>query len=137
MDHLFFTFVSMRKVLIVSFLVVYLFSSTQLSELLKIPLLIEHYSEHQMGSEKLSFADFLHMHYVDHENHSDDKDRDLPFQAHSNSEIVHYYLPISPSVYTISTLSISDQTEEKNFHTVDHSLTSSFLSSIWQPPQFV
>lgn len=123
--------------MILFFLFVYLFSSTELSELLKIPLLLEHYTEHQEKSKSLSFGSFLYMHYVDHENHSDEKDRDLPFQSHSNSEIVHYYLPINPSLYTISPLSVSDQTEEKNFDCIDYFQTSSFLSSIWQPPQLV
>lgn len=121
--------------MILFFLFVYLFSSTELSELLKMPLLLEHYAEHQEKSKSLSFADFLYMHYIDYKNHSDDKDSDLPFQSQTHSEMIQFYVPLTPSNYLVTNLQLSDFDEKGNFYNVNSLHSSSYLSSIWQPPQ--
>lgn len=115
----------------------YIFSSTAFSELIRIPTLIEHYSEHQVDLKTLTFADFLYMHYVDYENHSDDRDSDLPFQSHSNSALAHYYIPLVQhgTNYLVSNQQLSVRDQKKNFYDVNTYHSSSYLSAIWQPPR--
>jgi hypothetical protein len=129
----------MRKVGVIFFLSIYLFSSTELSELLKIDFLIEHFAEHKEKSNQITFSDFLYMHYVDHgiENGDSDKDSNLPFHSNSHSEMVNFILPIIIPVnhYSISFVQVFKKDEKKSFYDVHESMTSSFLSAIWQPPQ--
>ncbi len=137
--HLFFTFVKMQRIIVIFFLVTYLFSSTEFSELLKIPVLIEHYGEHQEMSKGISFSEFLYMHYGSH-NHDktkNDKDDDLPFQSHSDCGSVNFVSPIilPTTTYSLSISKPIENSTEKNYYDVHASFTSSFLCSIWQPPQ--
>jgi len=62
--------------------------TTELHEFVKLPILFEHYSEHQQRDSKLKFFDFLSMHYWGDDLNDDDNSRDmeLPFK---NLEISH------------------------------------------------
>ena len=65
------------------FLAIYLLGATELSQLLKIPLLIEHYTEHKLDNGNLSLLSFMYMHYVGDDGDSTDeqKDQNLPFKS--------------------------------------------------------
>jgi len=129
----------MRKVFVYFFLLVYLFSSTELSELLKMNVLMSHFGEHTKKSN-ISFTDFIYIHYVN--PHEDDGDNDengkLPFQGQKDFNSMNYTVVIPsthlPSISYIQTL---ENKEKQNFYGVHSMMNSSFLSSIWQPPQIV
>lgn len=67
-----------------SLLFLYLISSTEFSEVMRLPILIEHYSEHKSKVEDLSFLEFLTMHYETDVAH-DETDNRLPFKGHDHS----------------------------------------------------
>lgn len=119
-------------------LIIYLFSATEFSQLLKLPVLVMHFQEHQQKNPSISFAQFLHHHYA--VNHKDDgdsnRDRQLPFQSHDNcsSFQVPFYLfltftPLSPNITII-------KEENPSYYTSAHILAA-HLSTIWQPPRFI
>lgn len=104
---------------------------------------MEHYAEHQLESKEISISDFLYIHYIDQgeENEDDQKDNQLPFHSHSHSESddVNFVVPV---VVPNSNYSLSFENHfviqlKKVFYEVNSSLTPSFLSSIWQPPQVI
>ncbi|MEK6781089.1 MAG: hypothetical protein AABY93_05260 [Bacteroidota bacterium] len=74
----------MKRILAISLLFFYLISFTEFSEVLRLPLLIEHYTEHKSKVEDLSFLEFLVMHYETDVAH-DDKDMSLPFKDCNHS----------------------------------------------------
>ena len=133
-------FVTMKKLVVFFFLFGYLFSSTELSELLKIDSLIEHYQEHKGELSKISFSNFLYMHYVDHgqDNGDGEKDKDLPLHSNSHNEISNFRAPtVIPTIQiSISFVRVFDNQEKKSFYDVHSIMKSPYLSSIWQPPQF-
>ena len=133
-------FVKMKKLVVFFFLFGYLFSSTELSELLKIDSLLEHYQEHKSETDKISLSNFLYLHYIDHgqDNGDGNRDSDLPFHSKSHSELANFIVPIviPTNVFTISVNRVFDNLEKKSFYDVRSFITSSYLSSIWQPPQF-
>ena len=111
-------------------------STTQLSELLKLPILIEHYMEHKQENKDLSFLGFLEMHYAHGSPHDADyeKDMKLPFKTITISNIVSisFCSPIpqfkqNPVVYF--------KNEKQQFSDYSFAYSSAFLSSIWQPPR--
>jgi hypothetical protein len=65
------------------FLAIYLIGATELHQLLKMPLLLEHYKEHKLDNGNLSLISFIYQHYVgDDGNANDDqKDQNLPFKS--------------------------------------------------------
>lgn len=74
----------LHKALIFGVLLLFVTNGKAL-ELLKIPALVEHFSQHKSQQQELSFAEFLFMHYVgDDDNDADNtEDGQLPFK---NSE---------------------------------------------------
>jgi hypothetical protein len=65
------------------FLAIYLLGATELNQLLKMPLLIEHYMEHKLDNGSLSLLSFMYMHYVGDDGDATDeqKDQNLPFKS--------------------------------------------------------
>jgi len=127
------------KLLISRFLlVIYLFSATELNQLLKLPVLVMHFQEHQQKCPSISFFQFLHHHYAI--NHADDGDADqdnkLPFQSHDNCSSFQFpfyfflsFTPLSSSIRII-------KEEKPSYYTSAHILAA-HLSTIWQPPRFI
>ena len=128
----------LQKHLAILILFCYLCSATELSQLFKLPLLFEHYKEHQSEDPSLSFLTFLKLHYFDDMNNSQDndseKDMKLPFK-HSN---------ISSAFSMISTVQKSAvnfdskwaaANENKNTGKGQEFIPSQLLADIWQPPK--
>jgi hypothetical protein len=112
-----------------------LFSTTELHQLLKAPLLIEHFIEHKEENEGITLWQFLYIHYAMGDvNDSDyDKDMKLPFKTHDNcvSFFSNVYLPSAK----VSIEKPIQLLQRKSFVNKDQFLLTSFLSNIWQPPR--
>lgn len=52
-------------------------------ELVKLPVLFQHYSEHKQLDEQIGMLDYLAMHYLgkDHNDNDQKRDADLPFKS--------------------------------------------------------
>jgi hypothetical protein len=124
-----------KKLFAISLLFIYLFSSSELHQLLKAPLLIEHFIEHREENKHVTLSQFLYTHYaINHGNDADhDKDMKLPFKTHNNciSFFSNVYLP---SVKVSIEKSI-EFLQEKRFTTKDQFLLPSHFANIWQPPR--
>lgn len=59
----------MKKVVSISFLIVFLIANTELHEVLKVPLLFEHYLLHKQEDKNQSFVTFIYKHYVSVQDH--------------------------------------------------------------------
>ena len=73
----------MKKRAAYLFLAIYLLGATELNQLLKMPLLIEHYMEHKLDNGSLSLLSFMYMHYVGDDGDATDeqKDQNLTWRA--------------------------------------------------------
>ncbi len=69
--------------------------TTELHEFVKLPILFEHYAEHQERDAKLKFLDFLSMHYWGDDMNDDDDNRDmqLPFKKLEVNTVHVHFLP--------------------------------------------
>jgi hypothetical protein len=125
-----------KLIVVISLVFLCLLSSTELHQLVKLPLLLEHFTEHKSLNNKLSFIQFLTIHYSgDTKKDADDeKDMKLPFKSQDdcinastfNFSISNFIIEISKPVFVSTQL-------YKLFK--NKFLTTSFLSSIWQPPK--
>jgi hypothetical protein len=72
----------MKKGLLHIILVVFIFTSTSIGQLSKLPVLVAHFNEHKQQSKDLSFVEFLRMHYATTNDGDNDsaKDNELPFK---------------------------------------------------------
>lgn len=126
----------MKKYITLFLLFSYLFSMTELHQLLKINLLVEHYYEHN-DSKKLSVLSFLEMHYLNGNVKDKDfeKDQKLPFKNfQDNHPNVVLSLPETTNFFNFIVYSFSEQ---KPFCFENQVNTLNFLNSIWQPPKSI
>lgn len=63
-------------------IIVVLVYVTPLQQLFKLPALLEHYKEHKKNNSRITFSDFIFMHYIGDDGVADDnnKDMQLPFK---------------------------------------------------------
>jgi hypothetical protein len=86
----------LRRFIAIFFLFTYLSAYCEMHELLKLPFLLEHFSEHKAKNAEMTLADFLYIHYVDQLKNTDDfqDDLKLPFrQADITGVLVFHFEP--------------------------------------------
>lgn len=121
------------------FLSIYLVSTTELCELLKMPILIEHFLEYKQQDPEYSLVSFLLVHYSNHlEDHPHDEDYEqdikLPFMVHS--DVLSFCFVNTPAPYfELKARSFVQQTAKKMLQD-DSFREHNFSSFIWQPPKF-
>lgn len=119
------------------FLSTYLLTATELNELFKLPMMVEHFKEHNEGDKQISIWDFLCVHYSSKMAKDADMEDDmkLPFKSKSHFETtnsinsicfnfnfeVNHLIPFVEKSYVISS-------EQFN--------NTSTINTIWQPPKF-
>ncbi len=112
-------------------------ANTPLKELLKLPLLIEHYTKHKAENKSIGFIDFLKMHYFNGDPKDADYDEDmkLPFKTISNDfATIVFSTPNTVSIDVPKQIFI--QTSQPKFGHQTLNFSSANLNSIWQPPRF-
>lgn len=127
----------MKKGIAIFFLSIYVISLTELHQFIKLPLLIEHYKEHKSKNKDLSLLDFMVLHYAADTSNNADKDQDmkLPFKSHDGclNSTLEIYTACNASVNIFKPVPV----EAEIFLEYRESfISSTFLSSIWQPPKF-
>jgi hypothetical protein len=110
-----------------------------LHQLLKLPALLHHYFEHKHENSKVTFINYLSIHYLQTIQHTHDtsnlEHESLPFKA-NDCTVAHVFMAfitsgqfaLQPSVFS------KDVTLA---HYSDLSLTSSCEANIWQPPKTI
>ncbi len=115
--------------------IVYTFGATDAYQLLKLPLLVEHYCKHRQESPGLSFSDFMRMHYTGKLVIDDDfqQDLQLPFKT-QETECCITIATVIPAP-----IEIAEQPAVQFVitHRVFNDAVPDFLSprSIFQPPR--
>lgn len=128
----------MRQLIAIILLFLYLFTSTEISELLKLPQLAQHYKEHQQEQEEITFAAFLHQHYLLGEVNDADKKQDMKLPYKSIDFTNSICFTVLPSIISIEYLKTTDFEVLKpanSFYV--NCFSSNNFSSIWQPPKLV
>lgn len=113
---------------------IYLLSFSGMKEIMKFPLLIEHFVEHRAEDYQMSIYDFMDMHYFsNHEVDADyDKDIQLPFKSFENH---HNFWQVFPAktCWEIHHFVIDVDKHHHFFYVED--IPHSHLDSIFRPPQ--
>ena len=125
----------MKKVISILLLSLYLISTTEVYELLKIPTLIEHYWEHKKLNPEMTLTAFLKTHYENPVKDGDyGKDQKLPFVVHSAPLALIF--TVHPNFYF--------ETKSENYRPLQsHKIPSKdedfcykgFTGAVWEPPK--
>ena len=126
----------MKKIAATFLLSIYLFSAIQLYELLKINVLVAHFYETKQHDPKISFFDFLVMHYITDDGNTQDNDRDcqLPFKSNVNlvANSVSTFILNGPAEIILPPAVAGNG----NFYQYDAPyISSNFSKLVWNPPR--
>jgi hypothetical protein len=125
----------MKKIVTLSFLLLFLSASTEFGQLLRLPVLVHHYLEHRNQNNQ-SLADFLDEHYTGRINHPDDRHHDherLPFKAECHAAQL---VTIAPSAFFSFSKMPYVAVESVRTDRDAQQYSNAYLNSIWQPPRF-
>jgi hypothetical protein len=127
----------MSRLIATIFFSIYLLSTSELDQLMKIPVVFQHYHEHIRMEGNISFTAFLAEHYL----HSDPKDPDyardmqLPFKTQGHS----FFFLLTPATAPRSTLTelqvFSALASTRFANTCDYFIPTGFHKGIFQPPR--
>jgi hypothetical protein len=108
-----------------------------LQELLKLPLLFQHYFEHKALDAELGFVTYLIDHYnsIPHTDNDEEQDNQLPFKSAGLD-----YIVTSPAVpvfhkYVLKTWPAMLIKQPAVYHEED--IPPPFPGTIWQPPKIL
>jgi len=124
-----------KKTIVLTLGVLILNSTTEFHQLLKIPLLIQHYMHHRGENTSISFLEFLKIHYTDtqHPNDNDEReDNELPFKSIGN--ISHVDTPIMQKA---AALDHNLFIKEKSFAYYPEGFPSHRSFAIFHPPRMM
>lgn len=117
-------------------LMIFLLTQTSLQQLWGAAALVDHYYEHNTGSQEMPLVDFLIRHYT--EAHEQDghpeKDHSMPFHHVDGSLQLGHYTPLDQRVQMDHVVLAVDQSRFKAH--LKQSICAGETAQIWQPPRF-
>lgn len=131
-----FTFAFVKRFSSILFLLIYLYCAAEGYQFLKIQNLVEHFHEHKASDPEMSLYHFFAKHYFGSNIPDEDnsKDMQLPFKSHQ--ECMNGNMIVIAPELTQLLVSVIKIQEIKLINYSTTFASSSFLCSIWQPPQF-
>jgi len=126
----------LKKIITIFFLIIYLFSVTEARQLLKLPVVFQHFAEHQQEDKNISFFHYLCIHYLHGSPMDKDHDRDMQLPFKTSSEFALSVVPVLMTDVATNTLSPQLFIISNDFlHTNDSFISSEFGCNIFQPPR--
>ncbi len=100
---------------------------------MKLPVLVQHYYEHQHKEQSISFFSYLKLHYDNPAKDADhQRDMQLPFKSHESHANLSVFIPLIQGFEPDKASYVLTQSfiPLKNDY-----YSSSYLDNIWQPPR--
>lgn len=126
----------MRKKIAIFFLFIYLCSTTEAHELLKIPVVFQHFIEHQQEDKTISITKFLAIHYLQGDVKDKDYERDMQLPFKTSGEF--FASSVTPFMPLYTQISIQYPVEPAIKVWALHKpsfIFSAYQVNIWQPPK--
>lgn len=128
----------MKRFISILLLSTVLLTQTECYQLLKLPVIFQHYAEHRVKDRTISFSGFISMHYFHDspvDDQDDDRDRQLPFKSDNGNMIAHLGVGIPRHYEHRFTAELSGEIPAPCVVTGRYILTP--VADIWQPPRQV
>ena len=126
----------LKKIITIFFLIIYLFSVTEARQLLKLPVVFQHFTEHQTEDNNISFFHFLGIHYLHGSATDKDHDRDMQLPFKTTSAFALSVVPVLMTDLQTTTLTpLLFIISNDYLHTNDRFISSEFGCNIFQPPR--
>ncbi|ADQ81463.1 hypothetical protein J5295_02125 [Riemerella anatipestifer] len=116
----------------------YLISFSEVREIFKLPILIEHFVEHRNDNSEMSFGQFITLHYFSGDVHDDDYEEDmkLPFKS-QNQNISASIVLAMPASFDFKIKSSKIYKEKSQNFGYSDSFTIDNSDLVFHPPRLV
>lgn len=127
---------ALKKIFAILAVTIYLMVTTQVGQLLKLPLLVEHYFEHKRIDKCITFLEFMQMHYLKDESNNPDYARDmqLPFKTVEVNSIISFVLM---PMFEFQLFNLELNNYSSIIASYQHWHPGMFFDPIWQPPKSI
>jgi hypothetical protein len=106
-------------------------------QLAKLPVVFQHFKEHQQEDKNISIARFLSIHYLHGSPKDKDYDRDMQLPFKTSHDCISSIAIVFVSIMAPFTISKPVEIiQKKNYIVLNQYIQSSYLASIWQPPKY-
>lgn len=123
----------MRKTIAILFVVIFTGATTELGQVLKLPLLVQHYLAHR-ETQPVSFWQFIYDHYsYDHQDADKNQDMQLPFKTVVTAAVITATAPR----HRIEVSKPWQSTAEVSFPAHTNFIPQQSVCSIFHPPRTV
>lgn len=125
----------MRKINAILLLTVLIFSQTELHQILKLPILVQHYFEHNADTKNVTLRQFIALHYFSGDPIDNDYARDmqLPFKTNDCLQVITSMVVPNEIEFGVSP-EIIEVINFPKFH--NDWIESNYAKTIFRPPQF-
>lgn len=123
----------MKQATAIFFLLIYLSAATELHQLVRLPVFIEHFKEHKSLNGSLDLLDFIVLHYVNSEHSDTEGHQELPFNS-NDCVTVALSLVILPDTSAEPPANVVCDIQAPILYS-DLAFASGIHFSIWQPPR--
>lgn len=129
----------LKKLIPILLLSVYLSSFQEFRQTFKLPILMEHFINHQLVNHDYSLMGFFEHHYINKNLDNDyDQDKKLPFRTYDFNSVntipIFTFQELEDVIPRKPTTSI---TEKRNHYVYKKDFVTEFHYSIFQPPEFL
>lgn len=124
----------LRKILSIFLLLLCVLAYTEAGQLLKLPILIAHFNEHNAGDHRLKVWDYIKEHYNNDDKIPADHDRDmqLPFKtSHTCQANLMLFAPLQPETQP----KVTTEPLVVFLLSNEDCLSNVFTGTIFQPPR--
>lgn len=127
----------MKRYVSIVLLFFYVFSMTEVHQLLKAPKLVEHFIEHKNENKGITLISFLEMHYLNGFTKDADfeKDMKLPFKASQDNCFSFVVLLPTSEKFELNNELFVFEIHKPTILQKSQVFISNYLSAIWQPPK--
>jgi hypothetical protein len=118
--------------------IVYLITTTEFKQLLKLPVLVKHFIEHNQKFNQISVLDYIIIHYSEEIINDGDSERDmqLPFKSSSHT-MAKTFTATTPRI-RVQIMPIAEPLSDEKITILNQTGTlKGYFFRIWNPPQFV
>ncbi len=128
----------MKKYLLILLVICFFISTTECIQVLKLPVLIEHYKEHKKSNKQLNWLHFLYIHYVHEIQFDNDSNTDLKLPFKKNQLLQNNVdLNLYPLSILVTSVFIYIITLSRYSYYASNFISSSFILAVWQPPRHI
>jgi hypothetical protein len=121
-----------RRIAAFSFLSIYLLGSTEAHQILRLPVFVKHFQDHQIENPDQGLIRFIFDHYISLHDAHDSRHEQLPFKSHDC--VASGVASLTPEVVG-SPLPQPEYVHQIIHPPVSCCFTNTVYASIWQPPK--